>query len=98
MLVMSMAALSLLIIVVIWVKKGNDVMITKSFSPTQATQVSVVEIVGPEHIARDCAAIICKEYIIFVDDGTIVPIDEAENVYLKEEFSWIDLTGEVIGE
>lgn len=72
-------------------------MITKSFSPTQATQVSIVEIVGPDHIARDCAAIICKEYIIFVDDGTIVPIDEAENVYLKEEFSWLDLTGEVIG-
>lgn len=72
-------------------------MITKTFSPTQATQVSIVEIVGPEHIARDCAAIICKEYIIFVDDGTIVPIEEAENVYLKEEFSWIDLTEEVIG-
>lgn len=72
-------------------------MITKTFSPTQATQVSIVEIVGPDHIARDCAAIICKEYIIFVDDGTIVSIEEAENVYLKEEFSWIDLTEEVIG-
>lgn len=72
-------------------------MITKTFSPTKATQASVVEIVGPEHIAKECAAIICKEYIIFVDDGTIVPINEADNVYLKEELSWVDLTEEVIG-
>ena len=72
-------------------------MITKTFSPTKATQVSIVEIVGPERIARDCAAIICKEYLIFVDDGTIVPIAEADNIYLKEEFTWVDLTEEVIG-
>lgn len=97
MLVISMGASSLLIIVDIMVKKGNDIMIIKAFSPTKATQISAVEVVGPDHIARDCAAIICKEYIIFVDDGTIIPIELADNVYLKEEFDWIDLTKEVIG-
>ena len=100
MLVILMGALSLLIIVDTTVKKGNDIMITKTFEkPTQIKVLIIGETDSETDITefKTCGAIAYKDMIICGCCGQVFHCNNS-NIYLVSEYkSWMDINEEITG-
>lgn len=100
MLVISMGALSLLITVDTTVKKGNDIMINKTFEKPTQIKVTIIGETNVETSVTEittCGAIAYKDMIICGCHGQIFRCDNPD-VYLIEEYKdWIDIAEAITG-